>query len=57
VLTIPHPDLANRRFVLVPWSELTPDEIVPVYNISVQNLLSICNDTSNVTKHVMEKNA
>ena len=56
-LTIPHPDLANRKFVLVPWAELAPDEIVPVYNITVQNLLDICNDPSRVTKHVMEKNA
>jgi 2-amino-4-hydroxy-6-hydroxymethyldihydropteridine diphosphokinase len=56
-LTIPHPDLANRKFVLVPWAELAPDEIVPVYNITVQNLLDICNDPSIVTKHVMEKNA
>ena len=24
-LTIPHSDLANRTFVLVPWAELDPD--------------------------------
>jgi len=56
-LTIPHPDLANRKFVLVPWAELAPEEIVPVYNVSVKNLLNICNDNSTVTKHVMETNA
>lgn len=57
LLTIPHPDLANRKFVLVPWAELAPNEIVPVYNITVQKLLTLCNDPSIVTKHVMEKNA
>ena len=56
-LTIPHTDLANRKFVLLPWAELAPNYIVPVYNLTVSKLLSMCLDTSNVTKHVMEKNA
>lgn len=56
-LKIPHPDLANRKFVLVPWAELAPDEIVPVFNVTVQDLLSVCIDPSIVTKHIMEKNA
>ncbi len=56
-LTIPHPDLANRKFVLVPWAELAPDLVVPVFNLTVKELLYICTDSSNVTKHVMEKNA
>jgi 2-amino-4-hydroxy-6-hydroxymethyldihydropteridine diphosphokinase len=56
-LTIPHTDLANRKFVLLPWAELAPNFIVPVYNLTVSKLLSMCLDTSNVTKHVMEKNA
>jgi 2-amino-4-hydroxy-6-hydroxymethyldihydropteridine diphosphokinase len=56
-LTIPHPDLANRKFVLVPWAELDPDFTVPVFKMTVTELLSLCPDPSNVTKHVMEKNA
>jgi len=56
-LTIPHTDLANRKFVLIPWAELAPDFNVPIFNLSVSRLLSICPDSSNVTKHVMEKNA
>lgn len=56
-LTIPHPDLANRKFVLVPWAELAPDFVVPVYNLSVLKLLKICPDPSKVRKHAMEKNA
>ncbi len=56
-LTIPHPDLANRKFVLLPWTELAPDAVIPILNVSVTKLLSRCPDTSNVLKHVMEKNA
>jgi|TARA_B100000749_G_C18403925_1_gene456041 2-amino-4-hydroxy-6-hydroxymethyldihydropteridine diphosphokinase len=56
-LTIPHSDLANRKFVLVPWAELDPDFTVPVFKMTVTELLSLCPDPSNVTKHVMEKNA
>lgn len=56
-LTIPHADLANRKFVLVPWAELAPDFNVPVFNMTVTELLNMCPDQSNVIKHVMEKNA
>lgn len=56
-LSIPHPDLANRKFVLVPWEELAPDFKVPAFNMTVRDLLKLCPDPSVVTKHVMEKNA
>ncbi len=56
-LSIPPPDLANRKFVLVPWAELAPDFKIPVINITVTELLSLCPDPSHVSKHVMEKNA
>ncbi len=56
-LSIPHPDLANRKFVLVPWAELAPDFTVPAFSMTVRDLLKLCPDPSNVTKHVMEKNA
>lgn len=28
-LVLPHPEIAARRFVLVPWAELEPDRLVP----------------------------
>lgn len=28
-LTLPHPGIADRPFVLVPWAEIAPDLIVP----------------------------
>lgn len=43
-LIIPHQEIANRRFVLMPLSELAPDFIHPVLKKSIKELLSICND-------------
>lgn len=39
-LTIPHPDLHNRDFVLAPLAELNPHLIHPVLNKSIRQLLS-----------------
>lgn len=38
-LTLPHPRLAQRRFVLVPLAELAPELIVPGLGASVRDLL------------------
>jgi 2-amino-4-hydroxy-6-hydroxymethyldihydropteridine diphosphokinase len=43
-LTIPHPELHNRKFVLIPMNELSPDLIHPVLNQSIQYLLSNSKD-------------
>ncbi len=50
-LSIPHPKIAERKFVLVPFAEIAPDFIVPGYNKSVKYLLIHCPDTSRVRKH------
>lgn len=44
VLTIPHPELTNRRFTLVPLAEIAPDFIHPVLKVSNQYLLDYCTD-------------
>ncbi len=49
-LTIPHPHIAVRRFVLVPLAELIPDYIHPVLKISVQTMLEQCSDPLDVHK-------
>ncbi|MFN8395548.1 MAG: 2-amino-4-hydroxy-6-hydroxymethyldihydropteridine diphosphokinase [Bacteroidia bacterium] len=38
-LTLPHPHLAQRAFVLVPWAEIAPQFFVPGLNKSVLELL------------------
>ena len=43
-LTIPHPEIINRRFVLLPLLELEPQKIHPALNKSIQELLSETKD-------------
>ena len=50
-LKIPHPRLANRRFVLVPLSELAPQLIHPGLNVSVSELLATVKDSKRI--HLM----
>ena len=48
-LQIPHPRMEGRTFVLVPLSEIAPDLIHPMLEISVREML-IGIDTSGVTR-------
>jgi len=43
-LTIPHPRMYNRRFVLKPLCDIDPEIIHPVLNRDVRNLLDSLND-------------
>lgn len=43
-LTVPHPEIANRRFVLVPLDELSPAFVHPILHKSIHELLSTCKD-------------
>lgn len=47
-LTIPHPEISNRRFTLVPLAELIPDFIDPQKNLSIRQLLQACHDQTEV---------
>jgi len=47
-LTIPHPKLHERLFVLMPMSEIAGDYIHPVMKKNIIELLKICPDTSKV---------
>ena len=56
-LQVPHPDMSNRRFVLVPFAEIAPNFPVPGYRKTVKELLLLCQDHSNVRLHKPEKSA
>ena len=47
-LQVPHRDMAERRFVLVPFSEIAPDFVPPGKTQSVLELLRLCRDTAEV---------
>ena len=47
-LTIPHPYLQERKFVLIPLDEIMPDFIHPVLNKTISELLAELKDSSPV---------
>jgi 2-amino-4-hydroxy-6-hydroxymethyldihydropteridine diphosphokinase len=47
-LIIPHPRLAERRFVLEPLAQIAPEFVHPVLGRSIQSLLEACPDPSEV---------
>lgn len=49
-LTIPHPEIQNRRFVLIPLNELSPGLVHPLLKKTIHQLLINCSDTLDVKK-------
>ena len=50
-LKLPHPEMANRRFALLPLAEITPDKVHPVLHKPIRQLLEECPDTLEVIKY------
>jgi 2-amino-4-hydroxy-6-hydroxymethyldihydropteridine diphosphokinase len=50
-LTLPHPRLQERRFVLQPLCDIAPDLVHPVLGQTLAALLAACPDRSRVVRH------
>ncbi|MEO5967183.1 MAG: 2-amino-4-hydroxy-6-hydroxymethyldihydropteridine diphosphokinase [Ferruginibacter sp.] len=50
-LKVPHPLIQERRFVLVPLNELSPNLNHPIINKTIGELLDICTDKSDVERN------
>jgi 2-amino-4-hydroxy-6-hydroxymethyldihydropteridine diphosphokinase len=49
-LIIPHPEIQNRRFVLTPLNELSPNLKHPIIKKNIHQLLKTCKDKLDVKK-------
>ena len=51
-LTLPHPRIQERRFVLTPLFELNPELVHPVLQNNIESLLAACSDNLMVRKFI-----
>ncbi len=50
-LKLPHPEMQNRRFALLPLAEIAPEIIHPVLKKTIAELLQECKDELEVKKY------
>ena len=50
-LKLPHPEMQNRRFALLPLAEIAPEIIHPVLKKTITELLQECKDDLEVKKY------
>ena len=51
LLKVPHPELPNRRFALLPLQEIAPELLHPVLQKTISQLLAACPDPLEVKKY------
>ncbi len=49
-LIIPHPRMHERLFALIPLAEIAPDEIHPVFNLTIKSLKENCDEPGFIKK-------
>lgn len=54
IVSIPHPRMEHRNFVLIPLNEIAPNYIHPILNIPTTTLLKQCKDESHVYKKTID---
>jgi len=51
ILTIPHPRISERQFVLIPMNEFANMHFDPIIQLTVEEMLSCCKDKLTVNLH------
>ena len=49
-LEVPHPEMVERKFVLVPLKEIAPDLVHPINGMTVEEMASACRDAGRVVQ-------
>jgi 2-amino-4-hydroxy-6-hydroxymethyldihydropteridine diphosphokinase len=53
-LTIPHPQMARRRFVLQPLSDIRPELILPTFRRNIRQLLADLPSSEMITEYISD---
>ena len=49
-VTVPHPEMERRKFVLVPLREIAPDLVHPQSGLTMEELVGVCKDAGRVVQ-------